>query len=45
MAATFGLWFEQGVLGFKPEKSINERFPEVKTWKVKDFFGGGVGQV
>ena len=37
MAATFGLWFEQGVLGFMPEKSLNEQFPEVTTWKVKDF--------
>lgn len=37
VAATFGLWYEEGVLGFEPERSLNEQFPEVETWKVKDF--------
>lgn len=37
MAATFGLWYEEGVLGFKREKTLNQQFPDVKTWSVKEF--------
>lgn len=37
MAATFGLWYEEGVLGFRAEKTLNQQFPEVKTWTVKEF--------
>lgn len=37
MASTFGLWWEQGVMNFTPKTSLNQQFPEVETWKVKDF--------
>ena len=38
ISSTFGLWYEEGVLGFTPpRKSLNEQFPEVKTRKVKEF--------
>ena len=37
LAATFGLWWEEGVLGFRPERTLNQQFPEVKTWTVKEF--------
>jgi hypothetical protein len=33
--AAFGLWFAEGAFDFKPEKSLNDVFPEIKTKKVK----------
>ncbi len=36
MAATFGLWFENGVFDFKPAKFLNDTFPEIKPLKVKE---------
>ncbi|KAF2649202.1 NAD(P)-binding protein [Lophiostoma macrostomum CBS 122681] len=36
MCATFGILFEEGVFDFKPEKSLNDQFPDIKTRKVKD---------
>lgn len=44
MASTFGLWWEEGVMNFAPETSLNEQFPEVETWKVKDFLEAAWGQ-
>lgn len=44
MASTFGLWWDEGVLNFTPETSLNEQFPEVETWKVKDFLQAAWGK-
>lgn len=44
MAATFGLWSEDGVMNFKPETSLNEQFPEVETSTVKDFLQAAWGK-
>lgn len=35
MAATFGLWFEQGVFDLKGAKFLNDQFPEIKPMTVK----------
>ncbi|KAK3376473.1 hypothetical protein B0T24DRAFT_718815 [Lasiosphaeria ovina] len=34
--ATFGQWFEAGVFDIKPERTLNDQFPHIKTGKVKD---------
>ncbi|KAL0938320.1 nmra-like family protein [Colletotrichum truncatum] len=38
IASTFGLWFEGGAFDIPPAgtKTLNEVFPEIKTWKVED---------
>ncbi|KAJ3545402.1 hypothetical protein NM208_g2531 [Fusarium decemcellulare] len=36
MCATFGLFFEQGLLNFDEEKAINRLFPEIKPKSIKD---------
>ena len=36
LAATFGLWFEEGVFDLKPDRFLNEAFPEIRTMKVKE---------
>lgn len=44
MGSTFGLWSEDGVMNFTPETSLNEQFPEVEAWKVKDFLEAAWGK-
>ncbi|KAF2689455.1 NAD(P)-binding protein [Lentithecium fluviatile CBS 122367] len=34
--AAFGVMFEQGVFDFKPERSLNQRFPEVRMRGVRE---------
>ncbi|KAI8649656.1 NmrA domain-containing protein [Fusarium keratoplasticum] len=36
MCATFGLFFEQGLLDFQQETAVNRLFPDIKTESVKD---------
>lgn len=36
MLASFGILFEQGFFDVKPEKSLNERFPEIKARGVRE---------
>ncbi|KLU84770.1 hypothetical protein MAPG_03806 [Magnaporthiopsis poae ATCC 64411] len=36
MAATFGLWFEQGAFDLKGVKFLNEQLPEIKPMTVKE---------
>ena len=36
VASTFGLWFEEGDFDPKPERFLNDAFPEIKTMKVKE---------
>lgn len=44
ISSTFGLWYEEGVLGFKAEKTLNQQFPEVKIWTVKEFLQAAWGK-
>ncbi|SPO06379.1 uncharacterized protein DNG_09068 [Cephalotrichum gorgonifer] len=37
MVSIFGAWFEEGVANFNVDKTLNDQFPEVKVWSVKDF--------
>ncbi|KAJ0280791.1 hypothetical protein CBS470a_008603 [Colletotrichum nupharicola] len=38
LAGTFGWWFENGTFDIPPsgKKTLNELFPEIKAWKVKE---------
>ncbi|KAH0424289.1 nmra-like family protein [Colletotrichum camelliae] len=38
LAGTFGWWFENGTFDIPPpgKKTLNEIFPEIKAWKVKE---------
>ncbi|RSM03810.1 hypothetical protein CEP52_007177 [Fusarium oligoseptatum] len=36
MLATFGLLFDEGQFDFKPERSLNDIFPEIKTVSAKE---------
>ncbi|WYZ42347.1 hypothetical protein EsH8_VI_000046 [Colletotrichum jinshuiense] len=38
LSASFGLWFDDGSFNIPPAgtKTLNELFPEIKAWKVKD---------
>ncbi|KAJ0385794.1 hypothetical protein COL922a_005598 [Colletotrichum nupharicola] len=38
LAGTFGWWFENGTFDMPPsgKKTLNELFPEIKAWKVKE---------
>ncbi|KAF1974624.1 NAD(P)-binding protein [Bimuria novae-zelandiae CBS 107.79] len=36
MCPVFGIIFEEGHFDFKPEKTLNDQFPEIKPRKVKD---------
>jgi hypothetical protein len=36
VAANFGLWFAEGAFDLKPEKSLNDLFPDIKTQKVSE---------
>ncbi|KAF4835525.1 Oxidoreductase BOA1 [Colletotrichum tropicale] len=38
LAGTFGWWFENGTFDIPPpgKQTLNEIFPEIKAWKVKD---------
>jgi hypothetical protein len=36
MCAVFGILFEEGFFDFKPEKSLNDQFPEITTRKIRD---------
>ncbi|KAF9870624.1 hypothetical protein CkaCkLH20_11930 [Colletotrichum karsti] len=38
MAAVFGLWFDDGTFDIPPagQKTLNDVFPEIKAWTVKD---------
>jgi hypothetical protein len=36
MVAAHGVWFEEGVYDLKPERFLNDDFPEIKTMTVKE---------
>lgn len=42
--AAFGRMFVEGVFDFKPERTLNEAFPEVKARKIKDLLFEAWGQ-
>lgn len=35
--SVFGRWFAEGAINFEPERTLNDHFPDIKTWKVKEF--------
>lgn len=36
MCAVFGILFDEGFFDLKPQKSLNDQFPEIKTKKIRD---------
>ncbi|KAI1046251.1 hypothetical protein LB505_013038 [Fusarium chuoi] len=44
LLAAFGRMFVEGVFDFKPERTLNEEFPEVKARKIKDLLFEAWGQ-
>lgn len=44
LLAAFGRMFVDGVFDFKPERTLNEEFPEVKARKIKDLLFEAWGQ-
>ncbi|KAM0330565.1 hypothetical protein ACHAQA_003512 [Verticillium albo-atrum] len=35
--SVFGLWFHEGLYNLQPEKTLNQVFPEIKAWTVREF--------